>query len=150
MQYLKVFNFSHVIDSEHSHGPSADLQRLKDYTGESLTRCSEDAFQSLFVPTEKIFRLFMNSNDKKSSKILIFLINLAENETQNVILPYCHDLKSKILKYFLSVSIKQSLKLFRNSLKTEKKNRLKSSQCLAMARNCRYERFCSKNCLMFC
>jgi hypothetical protein len=81
------------------------LQLIKDFTGESLVKCSVDFFKSFFVPAEAFFKLAMETKFKVSDKgIVKCMIDTFFVDRDNF-LPNCHNLDRIIAKRFFEIRI---------------------------------------------
>jgi hypothetical protein len=101
----------------------ASLQRIKDFTGDSLVKCSECLFTGLFLEAECFFRLYITNQIElflKNRGILSTLMTTFFKDRPPV-LPMCHYLDQVICKRFFEIRLHQHGKDVRK-LRQEKRN----------------------------
>jgi len=95
----------------HNHNANDTHIKFKDYTGTSLTRVSQQAFENVFLPAEQIFRKFIAQN----SYVPNILKKLLTYEIPSLPCSLsCHDIHRHILYCFYRARLHLHAKELRN------------------------------------
>ena len=99
------------------------FQEFKDYTGKSLVKCSQAAYDFIFFPAEVLFRsVFSDATEMpKSKNIVTKLIKMFPANSFD--LPQCHNIKQRLLEQFFNIRLRafaRFLKLTRKDLKSDR------------------------------
>ena len=96
----------------HENNPLFELEKvnklikIKDYTGHSLVHTDAKVFHEIFVPAEIAMRSMEYKLINMEKDVFKNLFEAISFQTQSIILPNCHGIKSKILSRFVNLRLK--------------------------------------------